>query len=255
MASVQRSKPMKSGSCDTVDALGFLNDTLKVAFLHISGFKAKVESLFMPNEHPTTLSLLESQDVASEFLKAVKVASNKEDYDDFLKVIKDYGDKTIDMRCFSARVSVLLKGRADLILEFNNFLPTEYHMRVPPWDQLPWDVLDVVSRTLDFGDLVQFSCVCANWRDFQKNRRRDIDALRFLKRVKVAFRYNMKKYGQFMKVLSDYRANSLDINGVKAKVQSMFEGHVYLILEFNKFLPKKHRITLPPETMVSTANF
>lgn len=109
-------------------------------------------------------------------------------------------------------------------------------------------MLDVISKTLNFKDLVQFSGVYANWRAFQKNRRRDIDVLRFLKTIKVAFQYNMKNYHQFLKVLTDFSDNYLHISGVKAKVQSLFEGHKYLISEFNKFLPKEHRISLSCET-------
>jgi hypothetical protein len=34
--------------------------------------------------------------------------------------------------------------------------------------EVPWDVLDIISKTLDFDDLFQFSGVCKNWRAFQK---------------------------------------------------------------------------------------
>lgn len=32
----------------------------------------------------------------------------------------------------------------------------------------PWDVLDIISKTLDFDDLFQFAGVCKNWRAFRK---------------------------------------------------------------------------------------
>jgi len=32
--------------------------------------------------------------------------------------------------------------------------------------ELPWDVLDIISKTLDFDDLFQFAVVCKNWRAF-----------------------------------------------------------------------------------------
>ncbi|XP_058782591.1 uncharacterized protein LOC131657122 [Vicia villosa] len=35
--------------------------------------------------------------------------------------------------------------------------------------QLPWDVLDEITQTLDFEDLFQFSGVCKNWRTFHKS--------------------------------------------------------------------------------------
>jgi hypothetical protein len=34
--------------------------------------------------------------------------------------------------------------------------------------ELPWDMLDIISKTLDFDDLFQFSGVCKNWRAFHK---------------------------------------------------------------------------------------
>ncbi|AES68335.2 hypothetical protein MTR_3g006100 [Medicago truncatula] len=34
--------------------------------------------------------------------------------------------------------------------------------------QISWDILDVISRDLDFDDLFQFAGVCKNWREFQK---------------------------------------------------------------------------------------
>ncbi|RHN82170.1 putative F-box domain-containing protein [Medicago truncatula] len=34
--------------------------------------------------------------------------------------------------------------------------------------KLPWDVLDIISKTLDFVDHFQFAGVCKNWRTFHK---------------------------------------------------------------------------------------
>jgi len=34
--------------------------------------------------------------------------------------------------------------------------------------ELPWDVLDIISKTLDFNDHFQFAGVCKNWRAFHK---------------------------------------------------------------------------------------
>ncbi|XP_058732603.1 uncharacterized protein LOC131604132 [Vicia villosa] len=35
--------------------------------------------------------------------------------------------------------------------------------------QLPWDVLDIICKALDFDDLFSFSGVCMNWRTFHKS--------------------------------------------------------------------------------------
>jgi hypothetical protein len=34
--------------------------------------------------------------------------------------------------------------------------------------QLPWDLLEIISRMLDFDDMFQFGSVCKNWREFHK---------------------------------------------------------------------------------------
>jgi len=39
-------------------------------------------------------------------------------------------------------------------------------MKVAENCELPWDVLDIISKTLDLDDLFRFSGVCKNWRAF-----------------------------------------------------------------------------------------
>jgi hypothetical protein len=38
---------------------------------------------------------------------------------------------------------------------------------------LPWDVLDIIAKKLDFDDLFNFAGVCKNWRAFHKNNCRN----------------------------------------------------------------------------------
>jgi len=40
--------------------------------------------------------------------------------------------------------------------------------KVAEIDKLPWDVLDIIFKILDFDDLFQFTGVCKNWRAFHK---------------------------------------------------------------------------------------
>ncbi|XP_058728086.1 uncharacterized protein LOC131599850 [Vicia villosa] len=47
---------------------------------------------------------------------------------------------------------------------FEHMPITRRHITIPPWDQLPRDVLDLISQKLDFDDLFQFSRVCKDWR-------------------------------------------------------------------------------------------
>jgi hypothetical protein len=41
-------------------------------------------------------------------------------------------------------------------------------MKVDKNNQLPWDLLDVIARKLNFDDLFQFGSVCKNWWEFHK---------------------------------------------------------------------------------------
>ncbi|RZC67868.1 hypothetical protein C5167_011549 [Papaver somniferum] len=61
------------------------------------------------------------------YLMAVmnKFQDNREKYDEFIQVLKDYKAKKMEIRDVKSRVIDLLKGHADdLILGFNTFLPT-----------------------------------------------------------------------------------------------------------------------------------
>ncbi|XP_058728809.1 uncharacterized protein LOC131601093 isoform X1 [Vicia villosa] len=144
-------------------------------------FEAKLKSLFQGHKY----LILEFNKLvpkhASQFIEAVKVALKddyhafikvfqdyrtfKDDYHDFIKVFEDYRTRKIDERCLSSRVKELLREHALLISQTK-----------PPWDELTFDVLSVISQKLDFDDLFQFSRVCANWRLFHKS----IDKSKFL---------------------------------------------------------------------------
>ncbi|XP_058732637.1 uncharacterized protein LOC131604195 [Vicia villosa] len=60
--------------------------------------------------------------------------------------------------------------------DYDGYGKRKIHVTLPRWDDLPFDVLDVISRKLDFADLFQFSRVCTNWRVFHKS----IDKSKFL---------------------------------------------------------------------------
>ncbi|KAM7468597.1 hypothetical protein LguiB_016159 [Lonicera macranthoides] len=70
------------------------------------------------------------------------------------------------------------------------------------------------------------------------------DALSYLKAVKDIFQDNRGKYNEFLEVMKDFKAQSIDTAGVIARVKELFKGHRDLILGFNTFLPKGYEITL-----------
>jgi hypothetical protein len=146
----------------------------------------------MPDEYQIRLPLYHDHKqghqlvIKDAFLNQVKLVfqNNMEIYFDFLQIINDHKVQGIDIRGVAAIVKELFKGHTNLILGFNAFLPKEYKITLPfqlhghdktgkkvkvtENCQLPWDVLDIISRTLDFDDLFEFACVCKNWRAFHK---------------------------------------------------------------------------------------
>ncbi|XP_057774746.1 paired amphipathic helix protein Sin3-like 3 isoform X2 [Salvia miltiorrhiza] len=73
------------------------------------------------------------------------------------------------------------------------------------------------------------------------------DALSYLKNMKEMFQDRMDKYGDFLDVMKDFKAQRIDTSGVILRVKELFKGNRDLILGFNTFLPKGHEITLPLE--------
>ncbi|XP_058732613.1 uncharacterized protein LOC131604168 [Vicia villosa] len=152
-------------------------EDLQFGRIHYLFFEEKLTSLFEGHKH----LILEFNKLlpkhVSDFFEAVKVTL-KDDYHDFIKVVADYMNRKIDERCLSSRVEVLLRRHehADLISQISTFLSAQCHATFPRWDELPFDVLDVISRKLDFADLFQFSRVCTNWRVVHKS----IDQSKFL---------------------------------------------------------------------------
>ncbi|KAF3339203.1 paired amphipathic helix protein Sin3-like 3 isoform X4 [Carex littledalei] len=69
---------------------------------------------------------------ALDYLKKVKemFQDQKEKYDEFLEVMKDFKCQRIDTTEVIMRVKDLFKGNRDLILGFNNFLPEGFEMHI-----------------------------------------------------------------------------------------------------------------------------
>ncbi|XP_045824252.1 paired amphipathic helix protein Sin3-like 1 isoform X1 [Trifolium pratense] len=124
-----------------------------------------------------TMKISRNRSDALRYIKEVEVAfqSNRKKYDEFLKIVKDLNLRSgtrISIRVIKAKVERLFKGHSDLILGFNTLLPKEYQIMLPQRTgkkvkrvkencELPWDVLDIISKRLDFDDLYFSLLVCA----------------------------------------------------------------------------------------------
>lgn len=69
------------------------------------------------------------------------------------------------------------------------------------------------------------------------------EAIAFVSDVKVKFQDKREKYNEFLKILGDYRAQIIDIEGVTTRIEDLFKGHSDLILKFKYFLPNRSGIS------------
>lgn len=198
------------------------------------GVKARVHELFKGHKHlilginnimpknyeiilPPSDEKVNRQD-ATTFLKQVKVVfqDKMEKYYEFLQVIHDYMNLTIDILDVIEIGMKLFKGHVDLLSGFNYFLPERY--------QITYPLL----------------------HDHKQGHQLVIkDA--FLNEVKAVFHDKLEKYFEFLQLITDHKAQGIDTRGVVAIVKELFKEHRNLILGFNAFLPEEHRITLPFE--------
>ena len=62
------------------------------------------------------------------------------------------------------------------------------------------------------------------------------DALAYLDQVKMKFEDKPEIYNQFLDIMKEFKAQSIDTPGVIERVLHLFNGHRELILGFNTFL-------------------
>ena len=68
------------------------------------------------------------------------------------------------------------------------------------------------------------------------------DALAYLDQVKMKFEDKPEIYNQFLDIMKEFKAQSIDTPGVIERVLQLFHGHRMLILGFNTFLPPGYEI-------------
>jgi len=76
-------------------------------------------------------------------------------------------------------------------------------------------------------------------------------ALDFLDEVKKAYPPPSPKYGEFLAIMGEFQAKSLDTGGVVKRVAALFAGEALLIEHFNIFLPYGYA---PPQNTKSHAD-
>ncbi|XP_076936872.1 paired amphipathic helix protein Sin3-like 2 isoform X2 [Bidens hawaiensis] len=132
----------------------------------------------------------------------------REKYDMFLDVMKDFKAQRIYTTGVIARVKSLFKGHNNLIFGFNTFLPKGYEITVIEDDEPP------PKKAVEFDE-----------------------AISFVNKIKKRFQNDDRVYKSFLDILNMYRKEHKGINEVYQEVASLFYDHPDLLDEFTRFLP------------------
>ncbi|XP_022862949.1 paired amphipathic helix protein Sin3-like 2 [Olea europaea var. sylvestris] len=146
---------------------------------------------------------------ALSYLKEVKdmFQDEREKYDRFLDVMKDFKGQKIDTAGVIGRVKELFKGHPNLILGFNTFLPKGYEITLTDEEEAP-------KRTVEFEE-----------------------AISFVNKIKKRFQNDDHVYKSFLDILNMYRKEHKGITEVYQEVEALFNDQPDLLEEFTRFLP------------------
>ncbi|XP_016559073.1 paired amphipathic helix protein Sin3-like 2 isoform X2 [Capsicum annuum] len=165
---------------------------------------------------------------ALSYLKEVKdmFQDQREKYDMFLDVMKDFKAQRIDTVGVIARVKDLFKGHPNLILGFNTFLPKGYEITLTDEEQAP------PKKTVEFEE-----------------------AISFVNKIKKRFQNDDHVYKSFLDILNMYRKEHKGITEVYQEVASLFEDHPDLLDEFTRFLPDNSGTASATQTSFGCPSF
>ncbi|KAK9272549.1 hypothetical protein L1049_002922 [Liquidambar formosana] len=146
---------------------------------------------------------------ALTYLKEVKdmFQDQREKYDQFLEVMKDFKAQRTDTAGVILRVKELFKGHNNLILGFNTFLPKGYEITLAEDETPP-------KKTVEFDE-----------------------AINFVNKIKKRFQNDEQVYKRFLDILNMYRKEHKGITEVYQEVAALFDDHPDLLEEFTRFLP------------------
>ncbi|GMP58130.1 hypothetical protein CsSME_00021912 [Camellia sinensis var. sinensis] len=174
-----------------------------------------VSSRAEPSGQPQIMAGASTQKLTTNdalaYLKAVKdiFQDDREKYDEFLEVMKDFKAQRTDTTGVIQRVKELFKGYRDLILGFNTFLPKGYEITLPPeTEPAP------VKKPVEFEE-----------------------AINFVNKIKTRFQDDDIVYKSFLDILNMYRKENKSITEVYQEVATLFREHHDLLVEFTHFLP------------------
>ncbi|CAK9162852.1 unnamed protein product [Ilex paraguariensis] len=152
--------------------------------------------------------------------------NQREKYDMFLDVMKDFKAQRIDTTGVIARVKELFKGHNNLIFGFNTFLPKGYEITMTDDEEaLP-------KRTVEFDE-----------------------AISFVNKIKKRFQNDDHVYKSFLDILNMYRKEHKGITEVYQEVAALFDDHPDLLEEFTRFLPDASATASAPHVPFGRQSF
>ncbi|XP_058775144.1 paired amphipathic helix protein Sin3-like 4 [Vicia villosa] len=157
----------------------------------------------------STIKSLTTED-ANMYLKEIKIAFKDEmyKYHEFLRTMKDFQIRRIDITGVMARVEKLFQRHEELLFKFSMFLPDGFEMKPPPKKSK----IPVVSVSKE-------------------------DAKEYLGKVKTRFQSQLYVYDIFLAIMSMYRNKDKSLEEIYEMVVSIFKDHPDLIDGFMNFLP------------------
>ncbi|GFR40981.1 hypothetical protein Agub_g1646 [Astrephomene gubernaculifera] len=166
---------------------------------------------------PTTMggTKLTTNDALS-YLREVKnrFADQKDVYDTFLEIMKEFKAARIDTTGVIHKVKQLFKGHRELILGFNTFLPRGYEIELQRISD------DEEEEDQGNKQPVEFD-----------------QAINYVNKIKTRFANDERVYKAFLEILNMYRKGQKTINQVYDEVAVLFRSHQDLLEEFTYFLP------------------
>ncbi|EOA39157.1 hypothetical protein CARUB_v10012102mg [Capsella rubella] len=144
----------------------------------------------------------ELNDALAYLLKTVKAkyGDQREKYDEFLEILKDFKHQRLDTCGVITRVEELFKGDQELILGFKITLkPEDEHQ---------------IRTRLEF-----------------------LDAVKFVGKVKKRFRGDDRPYRSFLDILERYKNERRSIGEAYHEVAILFRDHSDLLTEFTHYMP------------------
>ncbi|KAH7852863.1 hypothetical protein Vadar_030208 [Vaccinium darrowii] len=175
--------------------------------------------------------------VALSYIKEVEYMfqDQRDKYDMFLDVMKDFRAQRVDTDGVIARVKELFKGHNNLLLGFNTFLPKDCEIKLVEDQEDPDQKLKVeqevpLKRTVD-------------------------ESISFVNKIKKRFQNNDHVYKSFLDILNMYRKKHKGVNEVYDEVVALFIDHPDLLEEFKRFLPDTPATTAAPHVPLVQHSF